>query len=484
MHIYPGSHPLTLTCSPTASNTHIHPYTHTYTYTYIHTQVHVPLRSHAPRRLQARTYIHTHTHIHTYIPRFTSPYAHMLPDGCKHALFRAVIPKIDGLHIHQEPDMHTNAQNDACVGIGGVDWRGPVVVHFPATGDEGYTMRSREYVCVCIYACVYVCIYVWTCVCVYVCVCMYVCSVVVHFPATGDEGYTVRSREYVCMYVCMYVCAYKLQTHTHTYIHTHTHTQWYASPLASRHGVASIIMVMAYIHTHSISRPSSFMYTYIHTHAYIHTHTYRVVRFPACLPPRCRINHHCHGIHIHTQFRVHHYSCTHTYTCMHTHTQSGMLPRLHPATASRLSSWSWPTTVNGARWLGVVKLLLVKLTCQLAGKMVLKKAWRRLRRFRRCVCMYVCSMRVYMHIHIQMYDIHMDIHMATFETFSQVCVCMCVCMYLVCAYICIYLYRFMINLSFRALKYAYTCINIHAYMHTHIHRYSRCPTVLSWRVLP
>eukprot|EP00282_Hemiselmis_andersenii_P023237 CAMPEP_0172007550 /NCGR_PEP_ID=MMETSP1041-20130122/6174_1 /TAXON_ID=464988 /ORGANISM="Hemiselmis andersenii, Strain CCMP439" /LENGTH=481 /DNA_ID=CAMNT_0012661687 /DNA_START=730 /DNA_END=2176 /DNA_ORIENTATION=+ len=67
--------------------------------------------------------------------RFASPFSDLLDEGCKTVYFRLVIPK------------HAPAASPEARGgdIAGVRWAGPIAVHFPATGDEGFSLRSGFY---------------------------------------------------------------------------------------------------------------------------------------------------------------------------------------------------------------------------------------------------------------------------------------------------------------------------------------------------
>jgi len=67
--------------------------------------------------------------------RFTSPFGHLLPDGCRTVHFRCVLPK-------DAPGASPGASGGK---IGGKPWSGPIAMHFPATGDEGFSLRSGFY---------------------------------------------------------------------------------------------------------------------------------------------------------------------------------------------------------------------------------------------------------------------------------------------------------------------------------------------------
>jgi len=67
--------------------------------------------------------------------RFASPFSDLLDEGCKTVYFRLVIPK-------DAPAASPEARGGD---MAGVRWAGPIAVHFPATGDEGFSLRSGFY---------------------------------------------------------------------------------------------------------------------------------------------------------------------------------------------------------------------------------------------------------------------------------------------------------------------------------------------------
>ena len=67
---------------------------------------------------------------------FASPYSEFLEEGSKEAHFRCIVPMKPGMSMPRDGETS---------GLGGLDWDGKIAIHFPATGDEGYSMRSAFY---------------------------------------------------------------------------------------------------------------------------------------------------------------------------------------------------------------------------------------------------------------------------------------------------------------------------------------------------